>query len=667
MNAYAKKIEGALSVPWIHTAFKMFLVIALSRTQIIGANPFGIAYAAAFAEENPVCAIIALAAGVSLGGEAEAIKYIISGLMYGVIIYLRNFKNYQVRAVALGTAVIAGSAVSLFSIGITPARIALIFPEAFAVGGLYQLFSGEKKEGILAYGKEIIITGACLGGLYGIKIPYVDADLSLFFGMIIIMSVSYSSGIPISVLTGAVLGFMIFIKSAYPIEMTGTFAIAAAMASVLSKTGKAGTGAGFLSGVTVSVLCMGDLSALSVADIFTAPVIFLILPEILAVKIGSRINDAFGSEQSERKGEIIAERLKTVAQAVGDLGSGVRILSAEEKSENDVFETVFERTCRGCKNRVKCYHERETVFDIMKELKQVMEHDGFLNYSNVPKKVYRTCVRSEKLIDEFSHMYELYKQNEVYKGEAVYDRNIALNQYRDFSNIISGLSQTVTVMPKTEIQSEKYSVNVAVCQEAREGQEISGDTVIHFREGNKYFVILCDGMGSGRSAHEISSLTAQLFSEFFCSGIDKKSAVNMINSALALNADRESFSSADILEIDLITGEAEFLKIGSAQSFIKRGQEIEEVSSSTLPIGILENINVMPQRYALEQNDIVLMLSDGIGEASNGVMKNEWIKKLFLKEEKSVDELAKRLLDGAKSRAVHKDDMTSVIVKIKEE
>ena len=138
----------------------------------------------------------------------------------------------------------------------------------------------------------------------------------------------------------------------------------------------------------------------------------------------------------------------------------------------------------------------------------------------------------------------------------------------------------------------------------------------------------------------------------------------MINSALALNADRESFSSADILEIDLVTGMAEFLKIGSAQSFIKKGQEIEEISSSALPIGILENIEVTPQRYMLSQTDMILMVSDGIGEASNGVMKNEWIKKLFRTKGLDDEELAKRFLESAKSRTVYSDDMTSVIVRL---
>ena len=663
MNTYGAKVERALTASWVYTAGKMLIVIALSRTQIIGMYPFGIAYAALFAEENAVAAFLSILIGASVSG-GIMMKYILAALIFAATVYIRKFKDFSVKAVALGVSVIIASAVCLFKDGATPAQIILIVPEAFMAGGLYQLFANKRGEGFLEYGKEIIIAGACLGGMYGLKIPYADVDLAILTGMIITMSAAFSCGIPVAVLTGTVLGFLIFVKSASAIEMTGIFAISAAASAALGKTGKAGVGAGFLSGMTVGVLCIGDLGALSVADIFAAPVIFMLLPEKIAVKVGNRINDVFCGADYEREGERIARQLKTVAQAVEDLGSGVKILSKNKRDANDVYETVFERVCRGCRNQEFCFGQSGDIIYKMEELKKVIEKDGFLNHSNISKDFKQSCLRSERFLNEFSHMYELYKQNEVYSGEAGYDRNIAVNQYGEFSNIINDLSQTVITIPKKDEKKEEYSVKIAVCQEPRGGQEINGDTVIHFKNGSKYFVILCDGMGSGKAAREISSLAARLFAEFFSSGIEKKSAVNMINSALALNADRESFSSADILEIDLITGMAEFLKIGSAQSFIKRGQEIEEISSSALPIGILENIEVTPQRYTLAQNDMILMVSDGIGEASSGIMKNEWIKKLLRAKGLSDEELARRFLESAKSRTVYSDDMTSVIVRI---
>ena len=141
--------------------------------------------------------------------------------------------------------------------------------------------------------------------------------------------------------------------------------------------------------------------------------------------------------------------------------------------------------------------------------------------------------------------------------------------------------------------------------------------------------------------------------------------MDMINSSLAMKADQESFSTADILEIDLRTGVAEFLKIGSAKSYIKTRSAVVEVCSKALPVGILENIDAVPQKFELKNNDAILMISDGVGEAGSGVLKNEWIKRILTAENQSDEELAKLIIAGAKIRTKFSDDMTCAIIRIK--
>ena len=138
----------------------------------------------------------------------------------------------------------------------------------------------------------------------------------------------------------------------------------------------------------------------------------------------------------------------------------------------------------------------------------------------------------------------------------------------------------------------------------------------------------------------------------------------MINSALMLKADQESFSTVDILEIDTETGECEFLKVGSAQSFIKKKKEIEVVSSKSLPVGIFENTDAIPEKYSLAHGDIILMMSDGVTEAGSGVLKNDWIKKLLLLEKRKPWEIADLIIVGAKGRTRFSDDMTCCVIKI---
>lgn len=656
MNAVTKKTEKILSVPWIYTVGKMLLIVALSRAHIIGTYPFGIAYAALFAEENAALSLFALAVGVSAAGKAVAAKYFLAAVIYAAMVYLRKFREVQVKAVALGIAVISAACLTLKFTGITPSKIILIAPEAFAVGGIYYLFAATDKSGIFSYCRNMLMLGACLGGIYGLSIPYIDADAAILSGMLIIMCISFSCGVQVAALSGAVLGFMIFMEHPQSVELSGIFALSAILAAAISKTGKAGVSAGFLSGITICVLSMGKLSLLTVSDIFTAPIIFLLLPDGIAAGIGAKINGIFKRERFVKESELVANHIKTVAHAVENLGSEVKNFAGTKRADGGLFDSVFERTCRGCQKRGYCTVDASA-------LERILEKDGFLNPSNVPKSFNNACRRPEKFLTEFAHVYELNKQNELFRGEAVYEKKIALNQYEEISNLISNLSQLVTDVPQIDAKRERFSVEVFVAEEARRGQEMSGDTVIHFKKDNKYYVILCDGMGSGREASEISSLTARLFAEFLKSGIDKKSAVNLINSALSLNADRESFSSADILEIDLTKGIAEFLKIGSAQSFVRHKKEITEITSSALPIGILDNIEVFPQSFNVEENDVILMVSDGISEATADVIKNEWINRIFLSDT-PCEALAAKFLENAKIRTVYSDDMTSVVIKI---
>ncbi len=657
MNLTTAKTEKAVFVPYLHLLGKTLIVILLARTQAAGAYPFGIAYAAALAEEN----IFAAAAGLIIGaaGSAEtAIKYILAAAVYGAMVYIRKFEERQVKAVALGASLILASLVALFALGATPARLIMMIPEAFAVGGLYSLFAGIKGKSTASYAAEAVLAGACMSGLYGIRVPYLDISISVFAAMIIIMSASYSCGIPIAVLTGGVLGFLVFLNHSEAVAISGMFAISALLGALTAKMGKTGVAAGFLTGLTVCVLCMGKLSGLSIADIFAAPIAFLIIPQKTAVKIGSHINDKFAGERYETE---FADRVQTVAKAVENLGSGVRQLSKSVQSEDGICADIAERACAGCKNEEICKGaERDLMLQNIKDMKAVMERDGYLNFSNLPKGVGRSCIRAEKFLNEFLHIFEMEKQREILRGELLSDRELVAKQYGGISAVINSLSKR----EDKQEQEARYAVSVSVCQEAKKGQTVNGDTILHFKAGNKYFVILCDGMGSGVAAREISGLTAGLFAEFFGSGIEKEKAIDMINSAIALNAGRESFSSADILEIDMVTGKAEFLKIGSAQSFIKRNGEIEEIASSVLPIGILENIVVKPQSYKLSAGDEILMITDGIGEAESGVLKNEWIKKLFLSEKASGDEKIHMILEGARSRSIFSDDMTGAIIKI---
>ena len=673
MNIIIPKIpEKTIALPDKKEILKGVLVIALAHAQIAGAHPFGLAMAATFAPESAYIALIGLCTGMA-GIGVPAVKYILAFFLYYTLVHIKKAEDVNVKTVAMGAAVLFSQLAGFFwEGGFDALKAVMLVPETVITAGAFRLFAClEEKNGVTRFA-ELLIIGAVLNGIKDAVIPYAEINASAFAIIFILMSLCYALEMPEAVLSAAVIGFIMNMDSAEAVAAAGAFAASAVFSCALSGMGKAGTAVGFLCGITVVSLYRGNLGGMQPLDVFIPVAVFMILPEGVHMRITCFIDRQFEDEirEEETVNARIAHQLRTVAKAVCDLADGVNFLSGRNKEDTvmiEMFDNIASRVCDGCSLQGNCWRKDSSkTYDNMYGLWQAMEADGYCDYSNMPLGFKQVCMRVERFLAEFNHVYELYKQNTLLKGEAVSGRGIMARQYGEISRIINLLSQEVeTGCGEKELPAAKFSVKVTVRQEAKRGCAVCGDSILHFEKDGRYYVILCDGMGSGEEAMSESRLTARLFYEFLNAGFEKETALNMINSALALKADQESFSTADILEINMETGVGEFLKIGSAQSFVKTKSAVEEILSKALPVGILENVEVTAQSTELRNNDLILMISDGVGEAGSGVLKNEWIKKLLTMDNRNDEELAELILAGAKSRMKFSDDMTCAVVRIK--
>ncbi|WP_312562168.1 stage II sporulation protein E [Anaerospora sp.] len=204
---------------------------------------------------------------------------------------------------------------------------------------------------------------------------------------------------------------------------------------------------------------------------------------------------------------------------------------------------------------------------------------------------------------------------------------------------------------------------------ASKGQERCGDSCsVAPVNKEKTALMLSDGMGSGEQAAKESAMTIKFLERLLSAGYDVDVAVKTVNSMLMLRTPDETFATVDMAIIDTYSGEAEFLKIGSAPSFIKRVREVTTVQSASLPIGILHQIEIEPVRATLVNGDIIVMVSDGIVDAlSRGVEKENWVAN-FLRRTNSTNpqEIADKLLCQAHELAGtnRRDDMTVLVARL---
>ncbi len=86
-----------------------------------------------------------------------------------------------------------------------------------------------------------------------------------------------------------------------------------------------------------------------------------------------------------------------------------------------------------------------------------------------------------------------------------------------------------------------------VASEKEEGSSVSGDNFSLFSmENGHYHVCVSDGMGSGNRLHSgKSDMVVELMQKFMEAGFPQETAIRMMNSAMVLQGDRESYSTLD--------------------------------------------------------------------------------------------------------------------------
>lgn len=210
-----------------------------------------------------------------------------------------------------------------------------------------------------------------------------------------------------------------------------------------------------------------------------------------------------------------------------------------------------------------------------------------------------------------------------------------------------------------------YKVTTGVAQLGKE--TVCGDNyTIANLQGTRELIALSDGMGVGEEACAQSRSAVRMLETLLEAGFDKSIALSTINSTLLLRSTKENFATMDIAMIDLYTAEVDFVKTGSVPSFLKRGQQVEVISASSLPVGIVENIDIYTDNRRLVARDLLVMISDGIinfaasGQDENGT---NWIQDLLAKvDSRDPQKIAEMIINRALSicRGKPQDDMTVI-------
>ncbi len=210
--------------------------------------------------------------------------------------------------------------------------------------------------------------------------------------------------------------------------------------------------------------------------------------------------------------------------------------------------------------------------------------------------------------------------------------------------------------------TRRLGTETAFASDRKKEEKINGDNIITFENREDYFyTLLSDGMGSGHEAALTSRICGIFLEKMLSAGNGKAVTLEMLNNFIR-NKNMECFATVDLLEIDLLSGKAGFIKSGAAPSYIMRDGSLFKISSNTLPVGITREITAEEIKFELESGDVIIIVSDGIAQSfEDGI----WLTELVCLEwDDNLDLMARRILSEAKQNNKRSDDMTVGLIRV---
>ena len=219
------------------------------------------------------------------------------------------------------------------------------------------------------------------------------------------------------------------------------------------------------------------------------------------------------------------------------------------------------------------------------------------------------------------------------------------------------ITMTATRAPIISCESARASMK-------KKDESVNGDSALVFsgRE-DRYYALISDGMGSGADASITSRMTGIFLEKLLSAGNKKNTVLKMLNNFIR-NKNLECFATVDLLEIDLLSADASFIKSGAAASYIIRDGRLFKISSTSLPIGITREIASEEIKFSLKENDLIIMISDGVSQSfEDGV----WLLSMLsdeIKPDAPLTTIARSILEKAKVKNERSDDMTVIALRI---
>lgn len=261
------------------------------------------------------------------------------------------------------------------------------------------------------------------------------------------------------------------------------------------------------------------------------------------------------------------------------------------------------------------------------------------------------CKKPARMIAELRRAQEQLRTLQADRARRTEYRWAVVQQYRFLADYLR--EQADDLSGKSPLR-QRFSPLVQVRSRAREADNGDRCTCFSGTQG-RYFVLLCDGMGTGQAAAQESKTVSQLLRQMLSAGFPAEYALRSVNSLLALRG-CSGGATMDLAEIRLDSGRGTVYKWGAAPSLVLRQNAAERIGTGTPPPGIsVTEGRETVDRLSLRRGETLILLTDGVDG-------DEAIRCLQNAQTLSPEQLPDRILQSAARQPA--DDATVAAIRL---
>ena len=265
--------------------------------------------------------------------------------------------------------------------------------------------------------------------------------------------------------------------------------------------------------------------------------------------------------------------------------------------EEALMEKTRERACGSCPNRKKC--------PVTGQIPSALLRKPLLDTTALPF----PCRKPGRMILELRRTQERYRNVRADRERCREYRLACAQQYEALSRYLR--AQADALPRRGNRKKLRYQAQSGYATSPR--AEANGDTCAAFYGGDGwYYLLLCDGMGTGLGAADASREASSMLRQMLLSGFPPADALRTLNNQLTLRG-RPGAVTVDLAQISLVTGYVNIYKWGAPVSYLLREGRTEKIGTASPPPGIgVEDAHMTAQRLSLRGGEVLILISDGV-------------------------------------------------------